>query len=144
MNEQLLFTGGIFNLGFGIFHLFFWKLFDWKNDLASLSFINRNVMQVWKNDLASLSFINRNVMQVLNLCLAFVFFVFAYISVFHSSEMLTTGLGSALIFAISIFWFLRAIEQIIFFTLRKPISWILFILFLLGGASYGALAIKFV
>jgi len=126
MNEQLLFTGGIFNLGFGIFHLFFWKLFDWKNDLASLSFINRNVM------------------QVLNLCLAFVFFVFAYISVFHSSEMLTTGLGSALIFAISIFWFLRAIEQIIFFTLRKPISWILFILFLLGGASYGALAIKFV
>jgi len=126
MNEQLLFTGGIFNLGFGIFHLFFWKLFDWKNDLASLSFINRNVM------------------QVLNLCLAFVFFVFAYISVFHSSEMLTTGLGSALIFAISIFWFLRAIEQIIFFTLRKPISWILFILFPLGGASYGALAIKFV
>jgi len=126
MNEQFIFIGGVFNIGFGIFHLLFWKIFKWKTDLKSLSFINRNVI------------------QVLNLCLTFVFFLFAYLSIFHSSEMIRTNLGSTLIWGISIFWFLRAIEQVLFFTLRKPISWVLFVLFLIGGILYGVPAIKFV
>jgi hypothetical protein len=41
--EVSLFAGGIFNLGFTVFHLFFWKLFDWKKDLASLTPVNRSV-----------------------------------------------------------------------------------------------------
>jgi len=35
LTETILITGGLFHLGFAIFHLFFWKLFHWKEaDLA--------------------------------------------------------------------------------------------------------------
>jgi hypothetical protein len=117
--ETLLMLGGIFNVAFAVFHLFFWRLFDWKRDLASLSFINRQVM------------------QILNLCVTFVFLIFAYISFFHSTELLGTGLGRALLLLISLFWFLRAAEQVLFFQLKRPRSVGFFVVFLVGGLLYG-------
>lgn len=119
MDSYILITiGGIFNLTFAIFHLFFWKLFDWRNDLKSLSSINQNVM------------------QILNLCLTFVFLVFAYISLFHTDELLSTALGTTLLALIAIFWFLRALEQIYFFGLKTLVSTLFFVAFLLGTALY--------
>ncbi|MBI4672039.1 MAG: hypothetical protein HY741_10295 [Chloroflexi bacterium] len=118
LSLTLLIVGGFFNLGFGLFHLTFWRVFRWKEELASLSFINRGIV------------------QVLNLCLTFVFFVLAYISFFHASELLSTKLGAALLTAIALFWFLRAVEQVIFFRLRRPVSLILTLVFLLGSALY--------
>lgn len=109
---KLVFIGGIFNLLFAIFHLLFWKLFKWKDELKSISFINKNII------------------QVLNLCLTFVFLIFSYISIVHTYEMLNSGLGISLTLCISIFWFLRSLEQIIFFKLKTLISWILLILFI--------------
>ncbi len=69
-------------------------------------------------------------MQVLNLCLTFVFVIFAYVSIAHAGEMTSTPLGRSLLLLISLFWYLRAAEQIWFFGLRKPLS-ILFLLFFL-------------
>jgi hypothetical protein len=116
--KTLIYIGGMYHVGFAVFHLLFWKLFDWKNDLSSLSFINRNVM------------------QILNLRLIFVFLIFAYISVFHAGDLLTTSMGKVLLFAIALCWFGRAIEQIIFFGLRNKISISMFALFLIGAAIY--------
>lgn len=116
---KLIIIGGIFNLSFAIFHLFFWKLFNWKDELKGIDFINQNIM------------------QVLNLCLIFVFFVFSYISIFHTNDMLNTGLGISLTLCIAVFWFLRSLEQIIFFKLKTSISWILLILFIVGTFLYG-------
>ena len=116
--ESILFAGGIYNIILIIFHLLFWKLFKWKKDLASLTFINRAVM------------------QVLNLSLTFVFLIFAYISLFHAQELLSTNLGNTLLLLISIFWFLRAIEQIIFFGLKNLTSIMFFVFFLLGSIIY--------
>ncbi len=110
--------GGIFNLAFAVFHLFFWRLFDWKRDLASLSFANRQVM------------------QILNLCLTFVFLIFVYVSLFHSAELAGTDLGRALLLLISAFWFLRAAEQVIFFGLKNALSVAFFVAFLVGGFLY--------
>lgn len=110
--------GGVFNLWFAVFHLLFWKLFDWKEDLASLTNINRAVM------------------QILNLCLVFVFLLFAFISLFHSTELLTSNLGKTLLTGIAIFWFLRMIEQIIFFGLRNKLSIAFTAMFLFGGLLY--------
>lgn len=89
-----------------------------------------------EKDLASLTFINKAVMQVLNLSLTFVFLIFAYISIFHTQELLSTNLGNTLLLLISIFWFLRAIEQIIFFGLKNKTSIIFFVFFLLGSIIY--------
>lgn len=116
--EPIVMLGGIFNVAFAVFHVLFWRLLDWKRDLASLSFINRQVM------------------QILNLCLTFAFLIFAYISFFHTAELVGTSLGRALLLLISVFWFLRAAEQAIFFQLKRALSVAFFVAFLVGGLLY--------
>lgn len=116
--DLLVKAGGIYHLGFVVFHLFFWKLFRWREDLASLTSINRAVM------------------QILNLCLTFVFLLFGYLSLFHTPELLASGLGRALLMGIAIFWFLRMIEQVIFFGLRNKLSGAFTVMFLFGSLLY--------
>lgn len=118
LSEVMILIGGFYNLGFAIFHLMFWRLFRWKRDLSSLTFINRSVT------------------QILNLCLTFVFLLMAYISFFNTSELIQTNLGKALLVGFSLFWFLRMIEQIIFFGIRNLISIALTLVFLFGCVIY--------
>lgn len=116
--KQLLIAGGIYNLFFAVYHLFFWKIFKWKTQLSHLDFINNAIM------------------QVLNLCLTFCFLIFSYVSLFHTSELLTTRLGHSLLTGIAIFWTLRAIEQIIFFKLKHWVSTLFLIIFIGGSFIY--------
>jgi hypothetical protein len=118
MSETLIIFGGFFHLGFVVFHLFFWRIFKWRKDLSSLNFINRAVM------------------QILNLCLIFVFLTAGLISIFYAHDLVFTSLGKILIISISAFWFIRLIEQIIFFGFRKKLSVILSVLFALGSIVY--------
>jgi hypothetical protein len=117
-NSLLLWLGGIFNLGFFIFHIFFWKMFGWKDDLKKLHPINRAVM------------------QVLNLCLMFYFLIFAYVSLFLADQLQTTILGLTLIFSIAMFWAIRAILQYVFFSRTRMVSHILFVIFVIGCLLY--------
>ncbi len=119
MAEKLIMAGGIYNLFFLVFHLLFWKLFDWKNDLASLSFVNKAIM------------------QVLNLCLTFAFFIFGVLSLVYPTQMVQTELGRAMVGMIAVFWLLRAIEQAVFFKLRHWSSWVFLIIFAAGTCLYG-------
>ena len=114
----LIVAGGIFCLGFAVFHLFFWRLFHWKEDLASLTAINRAVM------------------QIMNLCLMFIFLAMAYVSFFHTLEMASTSLGRTLLVAFSLLWLLRAVEQVIFFGIRNRLSVAFTLIFLLGSLIY--------
>ncbi|MFK8011673.1 MAG: hypothetical protein AB8B80_06505 [Marinicellaceae bacterium] len=117
--DSLLKLGAIFHIIFALFHLLFWKLFDWVQDLKKLSHMNKSVM------------------QILNLRLIFVFLIFAYISYFNSSEMLTTKLGQTLTLAIALFWGFRSFEQILYFGVKKFASNILLLLFISGTLIYG-------
>jgi len=116
--ETLVVAGGVLTAAFAVFHVFFWKLFRWKKDLATLSSLNRAIV------------------QILNLCLTFVFVAFAYISLVHPAELLATGLGRSLLFLIAAFWYLRAVEQVVFFGLRRPLSMMFFVIFVVGGSLY--------
>jgi hypothetical protein len=116
--EVSLVMGGLFNLAFAVFHLLFWWIFDWKRDLRSLSFNNRQIM------------------QVLNLCLIFAFVIFAWISFFHGDELLRTALGRSMLLLIALFWLLRAIEQGLFFRLNRPASVAFLVVFLVGASLY--------
>ena len=118
LSGTTIMIGGVYNLGFAIFHLMFWRIFRWKKDLSRLTFINRSVM------------------QILNLCLTFVFLLMAYISFFNTSELIQTNLGKTLLVGFSLFWFLRMIEQIIFFGIRNLISIALTLVFLFGCVIY--------
>lgn len=119
MSESLLLIGGVYNLLFAIFHLLFWRIFDWKQDLASLTSINRAIM------------------QVLNLCLTFVFIIFGVLSLMYPAQMVETELGRTLTGMIAIFWLLRAVEQAVFFKLKNWISWVFLFIFLGGAGLYG-------
>ena len=116
--KALIIAGGIYNLGFAVFHLTFWKVFRWKQDLALISRLNSGIF------------------QIINLCLTLVFFFFAYISFFQINDLLNTGLGNATVIFISLFWFLRMVEQIVFFRFKRRASIIFTFIFLLGCLLY--------
>jgi hypothetical protein len=115
--KTVLLAAAIFNLAFVPFHLLFWRLFRWKEDLASLTAVNRGIM------------------QVLNLCLIVVFGIMAYVTLFLREEMLFTTLGRTLLIGFSLFWFLRMVEQIIFFESTK-LSRAFITIFWLGTALH--------
>ncbi len=114
----LITIGGFIWLACFVFHIFFWKLFNWKQDLQSL------------ND------VNRAIMQVLNLCLMLVFLIFGYVSIFHTDELLTTGLGKSILVGIALFGIFRAIEQIVFFDHKHNLSKLVLATALTGAVIY--------
>lgn len=119
--EQLTLAGAVFNAAFGVFHLGFWKLFRWSDELLRLGAVNRGVM------------------QVLNLMLAYVFFAVATAQWCLAPAWTTTPLGRVGTGIVAGFWLLRALLQP-FFWPRVPASWAMFGLFLLG-AAFHALAL---
>ena len=96
--EALIIAGGFYNIGLIVFHLLFWRIFNWDEELRSLSFVNRATM------------------QVLNISLTFAFIIYSYISFAHTTELLTSSLGHGLLVLMALFWLARAIQQIVFFT----------------------------
>ncbi len=101
-----------------VFHVLFWKLFRWKQELIKLSDVNRAVM------------------QVLNLCLMWVFLIFAYVSIFHADELLTTGLGKSVLIGMVLFGIFRSVEQVIFFNLKDIRSKFVLFVAMIGTAIY--------
>lgn len=80
-------------------------------------------------------------MQVVNLSLTFVFIIFAYISLAHSNDLLTTPLGKSLLIFMALFWFARSSMQAIFFKLKHWGSIAFLVFFFAGGVLYGIPAI---
>ncbi len=97
--KNLIYFGGFLWVICFIFHIFFWKLFNWKHDLESVNKVNKGII------------------QVLNLCLMLCFLIFAYISIFQTDELLNTSLGKSLIAGMALFGIFRVVEQFIFFDL---------------------------
>lgn len=112
---RLVFVSGVLNLMFTIFHMMFWQLFKWKDELAKISAENRGIM------------------QVLNLVLIFVYIAAAYIAFFHGRELVQTQLGRTLLISGFLFWLLRAIYQPVFWGLNK-ISLAITAIFILTAA----------
>lgn len=121
--KTLIYIGGIYHLAFAAFHVLFWKLLEWKRDLRLLNKANRGVM------------------QILNLRLIYVFLIVACLSFWFAESLLTSDLGKVILFAVALFWLMRAVEQIIFFDLKNEISLALFGVFLIGAGIYGYAAI---
>lgn len=119
MKETFIILGGTYMVGLIIFHALFWRLFRWPTALKSLNYVDKATM------------------QVLNLSITFIFVIFAFISFFHTKELVTTNLGQSLIASISILWLFRAGQQVFFYKLRHKASIALTFYFLVGAALYG-------
>lgn len=116
--KRLVQIGGVINLLFAVFHLSFWKLFNWGQSLASLSPDDRAVM------------------QVLNIHTAYVLMVFLILSLAFSNEIITTKLGRMVGMGIAGFWILRAVNQAVFWDLSFAGSWIIIAVCLAIAALY--------
>jgi hypothetical protein len=115
MNKTLLLDlCGIYNLAFAIFHLFFWKLFKWKEDFR-------------KNSVA-----NRAVIQILNIRLIYIFLLMAFIYFVYPQQLIETELGLVLLIGFLGFWVGRTIEQFIFLRIKSKMVTILTIVFFFG------------
>jgi hypothetical protein len=112
--NTVIFICGLYSVGFGIFHILFWRIFDWKNDLKKLKFANRGII------------------QVLNLCLIYFFLLVGFLCFIYPEELLHTTIGNAFLTAISLFWFGRTIEQFIFFRTNNKYVHLLTIVFAIG------------
>ena len=115
MNRTILLDlCGIYNLAFAIFHLFFWKLFKWKEDFR-------------KNSVG-----NRAIIQILNIRLIYIFLLMAFIYFVYPQQLMETELGLVLLIGFLGFWVGRTIEQFIFLRIKSKMVTILTIIFFFG------------
>lgn len=117
--ETLIKAAGVYNIVLIIFHLLFSPIFNWKQDLQSLSFLNKAIL------------------PVLNNSLIVVFALYAYISLFHSQELLSTPLGKSLLVFMALFFFARSAMQVIYFKLKHWGSVAFLLFFFSCGLLYG-------
>ena len=112
-------AGAGYHVALGLFHLGFWRLFQWKQELPRLHPLNRGVL------------------QVLNLVVIYVFFATAAVQLIWTKELLTTGLGRTGLGVITGFWLLRCALQP-FFWPRTPLCWAFTAVFASGALLHGA------
>lgn len=117
-NHLVIWLCGVHSLGFALFHLAFWKLFDWPRDLRGSSVATRAVT------------------QILNLRLTYVFLAVAAACFFLSGDLLHTRLGRCVLGAMALFWVGRLIEQAIFLRFNKTMLHVLSALFALGAVLF--------
>jgi hypothetical protein len=93
----IIYACSAYYLVFALFHIGFWKLFNWRTELNKLNFANRAIM------------------QILNLRITFMCFLMAFIYFKYPQELINSPLGNALLIGMFLFWAGRTIEQFIFF-----------------------------
>ncbi len=111
---SILYICGIYNFLFAIFHMFFWKIFNWKNDLK-------------KNSIA-----NQAIMQILNIRLIYIFLLMAFVYIFYPEQLMETRIGNILLIGFSGFWIGRTIEQFIFLKVKSKMANALTVIFIIG------------
>lgn len=98
--RTLIYIGGsLWSICF-LFHLFFWRLFDWRRELEAMKSVNKGII------------------QVLNLCLMLCFLIFAYVSFAETNELLSSSLGTAILAGMATFGLVRFGLHFLFFDIR--------------------------
>ena len=119
MSGLLVMACGLHSLLLGLFHLAFWRLFDWPRSLQSTTPANRAII------------------QILNLRLAWVFFAVAAACLLLPEETTGTLLGRGLLGFMCLFWIGRTFEQIVYLRINRAMVHVLSAVFALGAALFG-------
>lgn len=115
----LAFTAGLFNIGFAIFHMGFWRMFGWPARLATLDRVNRSLV------------------PVINLALTAMFLVAGAALAAEPRQATETAIGRWLLGGLCLFWLARLLVQKPYFGLRHPISLTLTVIFFVGFLLHG-------
>ena len=108
-----------YNVALALFHLGFWRMFRWSEELAQLPPANRGVL------------------QVLNIMLMAFLLLIAGVQVLAAAELATTATGRLLLAGLTGCWILRAVLQPIFWpTMPKGTNGAFAFLFLIGAGLH--------
>ena len=118
--EVFLYAAGIAYVALAVFHLAFWKLFRWRQELPRLGKLNRGAM------------------QILNLFVTGVFLLAAYLCFAEAPALAGSPLGHALLVGLALLWLTRAVEQVWFFGVRRAVSVIFTVMFVVMAALHVA------
>ena len=117
-HDLLIQLCGLHSFAFALFHLAFWKLFDWKRDLRKTSFATRAIT------------------QILNLRLIYFFLGIGALCFAFTRELHATPLGRALLLFMALFWVGRTVEQFVFLRINTPLVHGLTASFVLGAVLF--------
>jgi len=112
--KTILLMCGVYNIGFALFHIGFWKIFHWNTELKKISFANKAIM------------------QILNIQIIYYFFFTAVICFVFPTELVTTKFGNWFLAATSLFWLIRTLQQFIFLRANHYKIHLLTFIFLIG------------
>ena len=110
----IIYLCGFYSLAFAIFHIGFWKRFDWNKDLKKLLFANRGIM------------------QILNVQMIYFFLFVTFLCIAFPVELQDTKLGNIFLLGCSLFWLIRTIQQFIFLKANSKLIHILTVIFIIG------------
>ena len=111
----ILYLCGIYNVILIVFHLLFWKVFNWKTTL------NKGTKA------------NKAVIQIMNIQLIYLFAFMAVVYLIYPKELLQSKIGFLFLFGFSGFWIVRFFQQFIFLKQKGKFVIGLTILFLIGA-----------
>ena len=94
--KTMVSIGGITFLFFGLFHMSFWLIFDWKTELLKLNLVNSNLM------------------QMMNIGIIVMMLALGCVLLFFKRDILNSGLGKAVLFLSAIFFFVKLIAEFIY------------------------------
>jgi hypothetical protein len=118
--DIVLLLCALHSFGFALFHLCFWRLFDWPRTLQGTTLPNRAII------------------QIANLQLAWVFAGVGLLCLLYPVELATTPLGRSLLAGMAVFWLVRFIAQFIWLRVRHPLVHVLTVLFASGAILFVA------
>lgn len=117
-DKIILYVCGLHSFGFAVFHMMFWRLFNWKDDLKKLTLANRAIT------------------QIANLRLIYFFLFVGSICFAFPADLTQTSLGRFFLTGISLFWFGRTIEQFIFLRMNNKKIHTLTVAFIAGTVLF--------
>jgi len=123
-SQTWLYAAAGYNMALALFHLAFWRIFRWGEELPKLHAVNRGVM------------------QVMNIMLILVLLFFAALQLLLAGEVSGTALGRMVQAGLVFFWIARAILQPIFWKGVPQATNVAFVLLFLVGAGVHAFAFK--
>jgi len=117
--DLLILACGLHSAAFALFHLGFWRLFDWPRTLQTTTRPNRAIV------------------QIANAQLVWLFGVVALLCFVMPDELGSTRLGQAVLA-----WWLRLVLQFVWLRLQHPLVHVLSATFLIGGVLCTVAALR--
>jgi hypothetical protein len=119
----LLYLCGIYNIILVVFHLLFWKIFNWRITLE-------------KGTKASKALI-----QIMNIQLIYLFIVMSFVYLFYTKELIQSEIGNTVLFGYAGFWIVRFLQQFVFLKQKGKFVIGLTVLFFVGAVLHSVILI---